>query len=119
VFAVRRRSDDRLRPLLGHSVRQAADRTAAIYGCIYAHFRNYVASYDCRHWLRNENEGRDARLHFASDPAFADHCAPLNLYLDLLTHPFNGPLSGTTQVSRYQKGETNLDFTEARFSEWQ
>ena len=35
------------------------------------------------------------------------------------THTFNGPLSGTTQVSRYQKGETNLDFTEARNSEWQ
>ena len=35
------------------------------------------------------------------------------------THPFNGPLSGTTQVSRYQKGNTNLDFTEARDSEWQ
>ena len=34
-------------------------------------------------------------------------------------HPFNGPLSGTTQVSRYQKGKTNLDFTEARDSEWQ
>jgi len=33
-------------------------------------------------------------------------------------HPFNGPLSGTTQVSRYQKGETDLDFTEARDSEW-
>ena len=33
--------------------------------------------------------------------------------------PFNGPLSGTTQVSRYQKGKTNLDFTEARGSEWQ
>ena len=30
------------------------------------------------------------------------------------THPFNGPFSGTTQVSRYQKGKTNLDFTEAR-----
>ena len=30
------------------------------------------------------------------------------------THPFNGPLSGTTQVGRYQKGKTNLDFTEAR-----
>jgi len=27
------------------------------------------------------------------------------------THPFNGPLSGTTQVSRYQKGKTNLAFT--------
>jgi len=35
------------------------------------------------------------------------------------THPFNGPLSGSTQVSRYQKGKTNLDFTEARDSEWQ
>ena len=35
------------------------------------------------------------------------------------THPFNGPFSGTTQVSRYQKGGTNLDFTEARGSEWQ
>ena len=23
------------------------------------------------------------------------------------THPFNGPLSGTTQVSQYQKGKTN------------
>jgi len=28
-------------------------------------------------------------------------------------------LSGTIQVSRYQKGKTNLDFTEARDSEWQ
>jgi len=35
------------------------------------------------------------------------------------THPFNGPLSGTTQVSQYQKGKTNLDFTEAGDSEWQ
>ena len=35
------------------------------------------------------------------------------------THPFNGPLSGTIRVSRYQKGKTSLDFTEARGSEWQ
>jgi len=47
------------------------------------------------------------------------------LYLTLTslahTHtlPFNGPFSGTTQVSQYQKGKTNLDFTEARDSEWQ
>ena len=41
------------------------------------------------------------------------HLAPLH------THPFNGPLSATTRVSRYQKGKTNLDFTEARDSEWQ
>ena len=36
-----------------------------------------------------------------------------------LLHPFNGPFSGTTQGSQYQKGKTNLDFTEARDSEWQ
>ena len=35
------------------------------------------------------------------------------------THTFNGPLSGTTRVSQYQKGKTNLDFIEARDSEWQ
>ena len=35
------------------------------------------------------------------------------------THQFNGRLSRTTRVSRYQKGRTNLDFTEARDSEWQ
>ena len=38
---------------------------------------------------------------------------------DTHTHPFNGPLSRTTRVSRYQKGKTNLDFTEARDSGWQ
>ena len=38
---------------------------------------------------------------------------------DTHTHPFNGPFSGTTRVGRYQKGKTNLDFTEARDSEWQ
>jgi len=35
------------------------------------------------------------------------------------THPFNGPLSGSIRVSRHQKGQSNLDFTEARDSEWQ
>ena len=34
-------------------------------------------------------------------------------------HTFNGPLSRTTQVGRYQKSKTNLDFTEAKDSEWQ
>jgi len=37
----------------------------------------------------------------------------------MYTHPFNGRLSGTTRVGRCQKGKTNLDFTEARDSEWQ
>jgi len=39
--------------------------------------------------------------------------------MKLHTRPFNGPFSGTAQVSRYQKGKTNVDFTEARDSEWQ
>ena len=42
-----------------------------------------------------------------------------NTHTHTHTHPFDGPFSGTTWVSRYQKGKTNLDFTEARDSEWQ
>jgi len=38
---------------------------------------------------------------------------------DAWTHITHSPLSGTTLVSRYRKGKTNLDFTEARDSEWQ
>jgi len=34
------------------------------------------------------------------------------------THTFKVPLYGTTRVSWYQKGKTDLDFTEARDSEW-
>jgi len=40
-------------------------------------------------------------------------------YNTISRHPFTGPFSGTTRVSRYQKVKTNLDFTEARDSEWQ
>ena len=40
-------------------------------------------------------------------------------FLHTHTHTFNGPVSRTTRVDRYQKGKTNLDFTEARDSEWQ
>ena len=40
-------------------------------------------------------------------------------YVHTYTHQFNCPLSGTTWVSRYQKGKTNLDFTEARDNAWQ
>jgi len=41
------------------------------------------------------------------------------VFLSQHTHPFNGPLSRTIRVSQYRKGKTNLDFTEARDSEWQ
>ena len=42
-----------------------------------------------------------------------------NVNLHTYIRPLNGPLSGTTQVSRYQKAKSNLDFTGARDSGWQ
>ena len=50
---------------------------------------------------------------------FAAICTVQRVYTHTHTHPFNGPFSRTTRVSQYQKGKTNLDFTEARDSEWQ
>ena len=43
---------------------------------------------------------------------------PLGIYCTH-TRTFNGTFSGTTWLSWYQKGKTNLDFSEARDSEWQ
>jgi len=69
-------------------------------------------------------------LHTQQHHTASQLCLTLTIYLDFLTslgsthaqvthtHPFNGPFSGTTRVSLYQKGQTNLDFTEARDSEW-
>jgi len=55
-------------------------------------------------------------LQFPHPKRLPNWCAVNVLGQDTHTHPFNGPLSGTTQVNRYQKGKTNLDFTEARDS---
>ena len=50
----------------------------------------------------------------------APQMLPVNqCHIHTYIHPFNGPFSGTTRVSQYQIGKTNLDFTEARDSEWQ
>ena len=46
--------------------------------------------------------------------AITHTCARTHTHVRL----FNGLISGTTQVSRYQKGKTSLDVTEARDSEW-
>ena len=43
----------------------------------------------------------------------------LHTYIHTYIHQFNGPSSRTTGVSQYQKGKTNLGFTEASDSEWQ
>jgi len=58
--------------------------------------------------------GKTTTGQYYAEPAFK--------LLDVIkqnNNQFNGPLSRTTRVSRYQKGKTDLDFTEARDSEWQ
>ena len=66
----------------------------------------------------------------AAQPTASKHWRPnttttTEIYFDSIlqahthTHPFKGPFFGTTQVSRHQKGKANVDFTEARDSEWQ
>ena len=62
------------------------------------------------------NQIREKTLEFSTVLSTLSPC--LETYTRY-THPSNGPFSGTTRVSRYQKGKTNLDFTEARDSEWQ
>ena len=66
---------------------------------------------DCRQLRRNLK----AFVRLSRQPYTCHVNNTLHTYID----PFNGPLSGTTWVGRYQKGKTNLDFTEARDSEWQ
>ena len=53
------------------------------------------------------------------DSVFSYSITPQLIIQITHTHPFKGPLSGTTQVSQYQKGKTNLDFIEQRDTEWQ
>jgi len=64
-----------------------------------------------------------------SQKSFTAVCSVSTVYTHMHAHththththtpPFNGPLSRTTRVSQYQKGKTNLDFTEAIEGEWQ
>jgi len=55
-------------------------------------------------------------MYMASRLSHCNRCPVKRAFDDTHTHPFNGSLSRTTRVSRYQKGETNLDFAEARDS---
>ena len=67
-------------------------------GCPSCHPTNSVKALKARLGVSTEEEKKEGGKDL--------------LLQDIHTHPFNGPLSGTTQVSRYQKGKTNLDFTE-------
>ena len=66
-------------------------------------------------WAKNNNNRETGRTPYR----FIDLFRIYYWHIQTHTHSFNGPFSGTTQVSRYQKGKTNLDFTGARDSELQ
>jgi len=68
---------------------------------------------DQRATSTNSNECRDDAISVPHPPLVP------SAYTHTHTHPFNSPFSGTTRVSWFQKGKINLDFTEARDSEWQ
>jgi len=81
-------------------------------------------SVDCSHWTRDSLVSQlrpmcQYRLVVVLVVAAAAAEVVVLVHTHTHTRPFNGPLSRTTQVSRYQKGKTNVDFTEARDSEWQ
>ena len=66
--------------------------------------------------------GRKVVVDCSQDTAVIEICAQIqhcSCNKNTHAHPSNGPFSGTAQVSRYQEGKTNLDFSEARDSEWQ
>jgi len=66
--------------------------------------------------LQTDNHTNNPSLIFTGRMLFL---TPKYRHTHTCIHPFNGPFSGTSRVSQYQKGKTNLDFTEARDSEWQ
>ena len=71
----------------------------------------------CNWVLRPTDQTLTAPTAYTAGYRYTHTCK--NSWTHTHTRPFNGPLSGTTRVSQYQKGKTNLDFTEARDSEWQ
>ena len=80
-----------------------------------------IASSECRSLLQFSSRNQPARsvgLTVHSSVGVSRNSA-LTYTTTTTLHPFNGPFSRTTRVSRYQKGKTNLDFTEARDGEWQ
>ena len=79
-------------------------------------------------WQHWQKRGIILRCKKSQSGHFQAQCIHLHIYLVLnqlqhtphTTHTrLTALFSGTTQVNRYQKGKTNLDFTEARDSEWQ
>ena len=79
-------------------------------GCVIAEVRDYRRAVD------NSFDTQFVLLRPTMHVSLSVFCCFL---LTVKKHAFDSALSETTQMGQYQKGETNLDFTEARDSEWQ
>ena len=93
--------------------RPAAPLAACVQRISYTSYRTLMPPTECHRnsvlWIKTKN-------WFVTAASFAGSKYWANVRLIIIySHTF----SGTTQVSRYQKGKTNLDCTEARDSEWQ
>ena len=89
----------------------AEDRIKYYYYCYYY----YIAAASCCATTRCTPVTPCRRRRSSSTTCRSSWSIDIHTY----KHPFNGPLSGTIRVSRYRKGKTSQDFTEASDSEWQ
>jgi len=118
------------------TVGKVGDATAALGRTVAPHVRRHSAKLLPASFTRPASPGGYSKFDDACDIAasglkgsrclllcvsFCFHQLSTLFVRNTLTHPhpFNGPFSGTTYMSQYQKGKTSMDFTEARDSEWQ
>jgi len=92
----------------------SADQDNDRHWCTEHDIRRLQAAVDTGQFFALSNTHKNA-LHACT------HAVVIRIFKFKHTHrhPSNGLLSGSSRVSHYQKGETNLDFTEAGDSEWQ
>ena len=106
----------------GRRIGRTSDAAASL-SAVGSSLSPAVPSTDRIRPTRLRRQGLDARVSGARRLATALTVASTNVqftaHTHTHTHTFSGPFSGTTRVSRYQRGKTNLDFTDARDSEWQ
>ena len=94
------------------------DKSSIVDSCLSVVAQTFMDS--CS--VSDQKLGKDSpssKLLYAKDIPKYKSWVERYALLSLLLHPINGLFSRTTQVSQYQKGKINLDFTEARDSEWQ
>ena len=84
----------------------------------YPSIKCYNLTKTCQFCLKFTHTNYDIKLQISKNQHITRMHARTHARTHTHTHArFNGPLSKTTQVSRYQKGKNNLDFTKARKNE--